>query len=84
MTDMFSSSILDQIKEIATQIKEVMDDDNVTISYTVPMNQTHECTVNLKELEQEENGIILGHALTCKYNKLTSLLEEMKELLEKV
>ena len=94
MTDILSSSmsdpltpklsINDQLKELATKIKEVTDSDTVTISYTVPMNQTKECKVNINELQQEGNDFLVAHALTCKYNKLSSLLEEMNELLQKV
>ena len=94
MTDILSSSIPDQLdqkqsindqlKELATKIRNVVFDDNVTIHYTVPMNQTRECTMNLKEIEQEGNYFLLIHAQTCKYEKLSSLLKEMKEILEKV
>ena len=94
MTDILSSSIPDQLdqkqsindqlKELATKIKEVMDDDNVAIPYTVPMNQPRECVVNLKDIEQEGEDWLLAQALLCKYNKLSSLLKEMNRLLESV
>ena len=77
-------TVIEQIKEIGTKINEVAHDDNVTISYTVPMNKTLECKASLKEVMEEQPLWIFDHAVKCKVKELTPLLNEMVEVLDQV
>lgn len=77
-------NVIAQMREIGTKINEVTHDDNATIHYTVPMNDSKTCQVSLKGMVEEGNVLILDNALRFKRKEISSLLKEMQEVLDQV
>ena len=77
-------NVITQMREIGTKINEVTHDDNATIHYTVPMNESKTCQVSLKGIVEEGSVLLLDNALRFKRQEILSLLKEMQEVLEQV